>query len=115
MSADCIFCKIVAGEIPSEKVYADDRVTAFRDIHPVAPVHILIVPNKHIASVNEVTTEDELLLGRMLTVANQLARQENIAEDGYRLIVNTGPHGGQVIYHLHLHLIGGREMRHPMG
>ncbi|GAB4578524.1 MAG: purine nucleoside phosphoramidase [Anaerolineales bacterium] len=115
MSSDCIFCKIISGEIPSEKLYADEWVTAFRDIHPVAPTHILIVPNRHIASINDLTQADEPITGRMLTVAQKLAAQENIAEHGYRLIVNTGPHGGQVVFHLHLHLIGGQKMRYPMG
>ncbi|HNB53244.1 MAG TPA: histidine triad nucleotide-binding protein [Anaerolineales bacterium] len=115
MSSDCIFCKILAGEIPGDKLYADELVTAFRDIHPAAPTHILIVPNKHIASINEMSPEDEPITGRMMTVAQKLAAQEGIAEEGYRLIVNTGPHGGQVVYHLHLHLLGGQKMRHPMG
>ena len=90
-------------------------VTVFRDIHPVAPVHVLIVPNKHIESVNELTVENEILAGHMLLVARKIAKQEGIAESGYRLIINTGYDGGQVIYHLHLHLIGGRHMRYPMG
>jgi histidine triad (HIT) family protein len=112
---DCLFCKIIAGEIPSTKVYADELVTAFRDIHPVAPTHILIVPNKHIASNREVTAQDEPTLGRLFTTARHLAEQEGIEQDGYRLILNVGSHGGQVVYHLHLHLIGGRRMQHPMG
>jgi len=115
MNDDCLFCKIIAGEIPSEKVYEDQRVTAFRDINPVAPTHILIVPNEHIASVNELTAEDEALVGHLFTTAKALAQQEGIAESGYRLIINTGPDGGQEVYHLHLHLIGGHKMRHPMG
>lgn len=115
MSSDCIFCKIISGEIPGEKLYKDELVSAFRDIHPVAPTHILIVPNQHIASVNELSEADETITGRMMSVANKLASQEGIAENGYRLIVNTGPHAGQVVYHLHLHLIGGQKMRHPMG
>jgi histidine triad (HIT) family protein len=115
MNDDCLFCKIVAGEIPSEKVYEDQRVTAFRDINPVAPTHILIVPNKHIASVNELSADDEALVGHLFTTAKDLAEREGIAESGYRLIINTGPDGGQEVYHLHLHLIGGHKMRHPMG
>ena len=113
--ANCIFCKIIAGDIPSEKVYSDKLVTAFRDINPAAPTHILIVPNKHIASINELTPEDEQLVGYLFSIAKILAVQEEIAESGYRLIINTGPDGGQVVYHLHLHLIGGHSMRHPMG
>jgi histidine triad (HIT) family protein len=112
---DCIFCKIISGEIPSQKLYQDELVTAFRDIHPVAPTHVLIIPNKHIPSVNDVTPEDETMLGHIYSVARQLAVQEGIQEQGYRMIVNTGPHAGQEVYHLHLHLIGGQRMRHPMG
>ena len=112
---DCIFCKIIAGEIPSTKVYEDETATAFRDINPVAPTHVLIIPNKHIASINELDPEDEALIGHLFTVAKQIAAEEGIAESGYRLIINTGDDGGQVVYHLHLHLIGGQKMRHPMG
>lgn len=112
---DCIFCKIIAGDIPSEKVYSDDLVTAFRDINPAAPTHILIIPNRHIASINELVPEDEQLVGRLFSIAKILAVQEGISESGYRLIVNTGPDGGQVVYHLHLHLLGGNRMRYPMG
>ncbi len=111
----CIFCKIIAGEAPAQIVYRDELVTAFHDIHPVAPVHILIVPNRHIASVNRVAAEDEAALGRLFTVARRLAAEQGIAEQGYRLIVNTGRHGGQVVPHLHMHLIGGRRVRYPMG
>jgi histidine triad (HIT) family protein len=114
--SDCIFCKIVKGEAKAAIVYRDEQATAFRDIHPVAPIHILIVPNKHIESVNSVTTpEDEQLIGHLFNVARQLAAQEGIAAQGYRLINNTGAHGGQTVFHLHLHLIGGQPMRHPMG
>ena len=112
---DCIFCKIVAGEIPSSQVYADDLVTAFRDINPSAPTHVLIVPNRHIASVNELKTEDESLVGHLFTIAQQIAAQEGIDASGYRLIINSGPDGGQEIFHLHLHLLGGQRMRYPMG
>lgn len=112
---DCIFCKIIRGEIPSTKVYEDDLVTAFRDINPAAPTHILIIPNKHIASTNDLSDEDQTLVGRMFTSAKNIAAQEEIAESGYRLIINTGPNGGQVVFHLHLHLLGGQKMRHPMG
>jgi len=112
---NCIFCRIIAGEAPGEILYQDERVTAFRDIHPVAPTHVLIVPNKHLASVNEMTGEDETTLGHLLTVARLVAEQEEIQASGYRLIINTGPHAGQVIHHLHMHLIGGQRMRYPMG
>jgi len=112
---DCIFCKIVAGEIPGDIVYSDEQVTAFRDIQPVAPTHILIVPNRHITSVNDLTPDDEMLIGHLFTTAQALAVQEGIDEAGYRLIINTGPDAGQVVFHLHLHLIGGQKMRYPMG
>jgi histidine triad (HIT) family protein len=112
---DCIFCEIVNGQAPATIVYKDEVVTAFLDIHPVAPTHILIVPNKHIASVNEIQPEDESLMGQLFTVARELVEREGIHEDGYRLIVNTGVHGGQVVYHLHIHLMGGQRMRYPIG
>jgi histidine triad (HIT) family protein len=112
---DCIFCKIIRGDLPGTIVYKDDQVTAFRDIRPVARVHILVVPNRHIASTNEVTKEDEQLLGHMLAVVKPIADGEGIAQMGYRLIINTGPDANQVVFHLHLHIIGGQQMRHPMG
>jgi histidine triad (HIT) family protein len=109
--SDCIFCKIIKGDIPSTNVYKDEQVTAFRDINPVAPTHILIVPNKHIDSVNMMIVDDEPLMGHLYTVAKQLAAQEGIAEGGYRLIVNTGAEAGQTVFHIHLHLLGGRQLR----
>jgi len=111
----CIFCRIIRGEAPGTILYRDEQATAFRDAHPAAPVHILIVPNRHIISINELTPDEEPLIGHLFKVAKQLADQEGIKEDGYRLIVNTGAHGGQTVPHLHLHLIGGQRMRHPMG
>jgi histidine triad (HIT) family protein len=111
----CIFCKIIKGEMPGAIVYKDEDITAFHDIHPVAPVHLLLVPNKHIESVNEVLPEDEPVLGRLFTVARKLAEEKGIDSDGYRLIVNTGRHSGQVVFHLHMHLIGGQRMRYPIG
>ena len=96
-------------------VYRDEQVTAFRDIHPVAPTHILLVPNKHIDSVGALDAEDEQLIGHIFTVARKLAEEEEISEGGYRLITNTGSHGGQTVFHLHVHLIGGQRMRYPMG
>ena len=105
-----IFAKIVRGEIPSDMVYQDDLVTAFRDINPMAPTHILIVPNKVIPTVNDVESEDELAVGRMFTVARKLAEQEGIAQNGYRLIVNCNEYGGQEVFHLHMHLLGGRPL-----
>ncbi len=113
--SDCVFCKIIAGEIPSTQVFKDELVTAFRDIHPVTPTHVLIIPNQHIASVNDVAVRDEQVMGHLFTVARQIAKQEGVADSGYRLIINTGPDGGQEVFHLHLHLLGGQRMRHPMG
>ncbi len=107
----CLFCQIIAGKAPAEVLYRDDLVTAFRDIYPVAPVHVLIVPNRHIVSVNHVEAEDEAVLGRMFRAARRLAAELGVAEDGYRLVVNTGRDGGQAIFHLHMHLIGGRRLR----
>lgn len=112
---DCIFCKIVKGELPATITYQDEHVTAFRDINPVAPTHVLIVPNKHIASTNEVEPEDHPLLGHMLATVRKVAEKEGIIKSGYRLIINTGPDANQVVHHLHLHVIGGRRMRYPMG
>jgi histidine triad (HIT) family protein len=115
MSDSCHFCKIITGEVNAEIVYRDEQATAFRDIQPVAPTHILIVPNKHIESVSALEPEDEQLIGHLFSTARQLANETGISRSGYRLIINTGPDGGQTIYHLHLHLIGGQRMRHPMG
>lgn len=105
-----IFGKIIRGEAPADVVYQDELVMAFRDINPAASTHILIVPKKYIPTVNDVEEVDEPLLGRMVLVAKKLAAQEGIAEDGYRLIINCNRHGGQEVYHLHLHLIGGRPL-----
>jgi len=115
MTDTCIFCKIVSNEAKATIVYSDEQVTAFRDIHPVAPTHILIVPNRHIESVNDLETADEQLMGHLITIAGRLAKEEEIDKDGYRLVTNTGVNGGQTVFHLHLHLIGGQRMRHPMG
>lgn len=105
-----LFERIISGELPAKIVYKDERVTAFRDIRPRAPTHILIVPNKVIATANDVADEDEALIGHLFTVARDLARQEGIAEKGYRLIVNCNEHGGQEVFHLHLHLVGGKPL-----
>jgi histidine triad (HIT) family protein len=115
MKTDCIFCRIIAGESSEGVLFQDEWVTAFHDIHPVAPVHILIVPNKHWSSLNEVSAEDETVLGRLVITAQRLAHQEGIEQTGYRLIINTGKHSGQVVNHLHMHLIGGKPMRYPIG
>ena len=107
---ETIFSKIIRKEIPTTLLYQDDLVTAFRDISPKAPTHILIIPNKLIPTVNQVEPEDEIALGRLFTVARKLAEQEGIAEDGYRLMVNCNRHGGQEVYHLHMHLLGGKPL-----
>ncbi|MFO3796399.1 MAG: histidine triad nucleotide-binding protein [Anaerolineales bacterium] len=111
----CIFCRIVKGEAPAQMVYQDEWVSAFRDIRPVAPVHVLVVPNKHIASITDASEEDQEVLGRMLLVARRVAEQEGIARSGFRLIINNGPDANQIVFHLHLHVIGGQRMRYPMG
>ena len=115
MVDDCLFCKIVSGEIQGTIVFRDEQTTAFRDINPAGPTHILIVPNRHIESVNALESGDEQLLGHLFSVAGQLAKSEGIDQSGYRLIVNTGTDGGQTVLHLHVHLIGGQKMKHPMG
>ncbi len=110
MAEETIFSKIIRKELPADIVYQDDQVTAFRDINPLAPTHILIVPNKLIPTTDDVTPEDEPLLGHMFVVATQIARDEGVAENGYRLLVNCRDHGGQEVYHLHMHLFGGRPL-----
>lgn len=105
-----VFARIIRGELPADMVYQDDHVSAFRDIEPAAPVHILIVPNKLIPTLNDLEEGDELLAGHMLLVAKRLAEQEGIADSGYRLIINCNDDGNQQVYHLHLHLIGGRPL-----
>lgn len=105
-----IFAKIIAGDAPADIVYQDDQITAFHDINPQAPTHILIVPNKAIATVNDVADDDAALLGHMMLVAKKIAEEQGIAKNGYRLIVNCGKHGGQEVDHLHLHLLGGRPL-----
>jgi histidine triad (HIT) family protein len=107
---ETIFSKIIRKEIPSEMLYQDELVTAFRDINPQLPTHILIVPNRHIPTVNEISDEDEAAMGRMLTVARRLALKEGINDSGYRLIVNCGEHGRQEVPHIHMHLLGGNDV-----
>jgi histidine triad (HIT) family protein len=110
MPQETIFSKIIRKEIPADIVYQDELVTAFRDINPQAPTHIIIVPNKLIPTAADVTNADEPALGRMFTAAAKIAQQEGVAESGYRLIVNCKKHGGQEVYHLHMHLLGGRRL-----
>lgn len=110
MAEETIFSKIIHGEIPANIVFQDDTVTAFRDISPQAPTHILIIPNKLIPTVNDVTAEDEQVLGHLFVVAAKIAQQEGIAEDGYRLVMNCNKHGGQEVFHIHMHLLGGKPL-----
>ena len=111
----CLFCKIAAGQIPVDTVFENDKVLAFRDINPAAPSHILVIPKKHIATMNDATADDKSLLGEMMLVARDIAHREGVAEDGYRLALNTNRHGGQSVYHIHLHLLAGRQMSWPPG
>ena len=111
---DCLFCEIVKGNIPSKKVYEDDSVYAFYDIAPMAPVHVLIVPKMHISSVNEVTAENSAVISHIYEVAAKLAKELGIADDGYRIVTNCGKNAGQTVFHLHLHLLGGTELKVEM-
>jgi histidine triad (HIT) family protein len=113
-SMDCLFCKIVAGTIPAKKVFEDELTYAFADIHPQAPVHVLIVPKKHLQSLASADRDDKALLGHLLDVARALAAEQKL-DAGYRVVINTGPNGGQTVDHLHLHLLGGRAMHWPPG
>lgn len=113
MSTDCIFCKIATGEIPGDIVYQNDRVTAFRDINPIAPTHVLIIPNEHVESTEALTDPD--LAAALMLAPREIAALEGLGESGYRLISNTGHDGRQEVMHLHIHLIGGRRMKHPIG
>ena len=115
MPSDCLFCRIVTGELPSAQIYADDAVVAIRDISPQAPTHILLLSRKHIASVREIAEADHDLIGKIFAVGTELATREGIAEDGYRLVVNVGSNGGQTVDHLHVHMLGGRRMTWPPG
>jgi histidine triad (HIT) family protein len=115
MAGDCLFCKIAAGEIPSTTVYSDDEFYAFRDINPGAPVHCLIVPRKHIPCITDATPEDEALLGRLMLRASAIAKAEGIDEPGCRFVVNCNEDGGQTVFHIHLHILGGRAMAWPPG
>ncbi|HHH39757.1 MAG TPA: histidine triad nucleotide-binding protein [Sedimenticola sp.] len=112
---DCLFCKMAAGEIKPDVVYEDDEVLAFRDINPQAPVHILIIPKRHIPTLNDIAADDAALVGRLFLVARDLARQEGVDEAGYRTLFNCNRHGGQEVFHIHLHLLGGRQMHWPPG
>ena len=115
MAEECLFCRIVAGELPSDIVYQDEDFLAFRDIEPQAPKHIIIIPKAHITSLAVLTKQQEGLVGRSIMLAKKLAEREGIAESGYRLAINCGSEGGQVVPHLHLHLIGGRKLSDQLG
>jgi histidine triad (HIT) family protein len=115
MAEECIFCRIVAGEVPSDIVYQDEEFLAFRDISPQASTHLLVIPKTHITSTAELTEGQQGLVGRLIIIARNLAEKEGIAKRGYRLVINCGPDGGQVVPHLHLHLIGGRRLDDRLG
>ena len=112
---DCIFCQIVAGKIPGEILHQDEKVIAFRDVNPQAPVHLLIIPRKHIPSLIHLSEAESPLIGHMVNIANQLAKREDIFEDGYRLVINCGEQGGQLVPHLHIHLLGGKKLSDKLG
>ncbi|MBN2008421.1 histidine triad nucleotide-binding protein [candidate division KSB1 bacterium] len=112
---DCLFCKISRDEIPANKVFENENILAFRDIQPQAPTHILIIPRQHIATTNDLTTDNQNLIAEMLLVAKDLAQSEGLSENGYRLVFNCNKDGGQAVYHIHLHLLGGRKMSWPPG
>ena len=113
--SDCLFCKIIAGEIPSEKVYEDDNVYAFKDITPVAPLHTLIIPKKHISSINEMSSGDSEIMGNLFLAAKNIAKQEGYTDAGYRTVMNCGEAAGQTVFHVHLHLLAGRDLTWPPG
>ncbi|HJU56222.1 MAG TPA: histidine triad nucleotide-binding protein [Pyrinomonadaceae bacterium] len=112
---DCLFCRIVAGEVPADTVYQDERSLAFRDINPQSPVHVLVIPRDHIESLDEATRNEEALLGHLLRVAARVANDQGLSESGYRTVINTGAGAGQSVFHLHLHVIGGRALTWPPG
>ena len=114
-NSDCIFCKIVDGSIPGDIVFQDDDVIAFRDISPQSPVHLLVMPRQHFTSLNDITQQQASLMGHMICVANQLAKDEGISAIGYRLVINCGKQGGQLVPHLHLHVMGGRQLSGQLG
>ena len=113
--SDCLFCKMVAGEIKPDVVYEDDAVMAFRDVNPQAPLHVLVIPRVHIATTNDLTAENADIVGKLYLAAKQIAADEGVAEPGYRMVMNCNPGAGQSVYHIHLHLLGGRAMAWPPG
>ena len=112
---DCLFCKIIKKEIPAEVVYENDDVLAFKDVNPAAPVHVLVVPKKHIAGINDITSEDSVLFGRIQFAIKEIAEKLELSSDGYRVVVNSGKNAGQLIGHVHYHLLGGRKFTWPAG
>ncbi len=115
MDESCLFCRIIAGQVPANFVYHDDHVVAIRDIDPQAPTHVLIMPREHIAYLTDIRSEHEFLVSRLIYTANEVARREGVAESGFRLSINTGREGGQVVPHIHFHLLGGRRMKGSLG
>ena len=115
MNDDCVFCKIANGEYGTKFIYEDEELLAFRDINPQAPVHVLIIPREHIARINQLSNLNQSLTGKMILIANKIAQAENISVNGYRLVFNCGLEGGQEVEHIHLHLLGGRQMNWPPG
>jgi len=115
MTADCLFCAIVAGHVPADVVHRDDDAVAFRDISPQAPVHVLVIPTVHAATAAELAERDPALAGRLLGVAADIARAEGVEDSGYRIVTNTGPHAGQSVHHVHFHVLGGRDLAWPPG
>lgn len=113
--SDCLFCKIVDGEIPADFVYESDTAMAFRDINPQAPTHVLIIPRQHVSTINDIGTNHEALVGNLFSVAKDIAAQEDLADDGYRVVMNCNEAAGQTVFHIHLHLLGGRTFSWPPG
>jgi len=113
--SDCLFCKIIDGGIPCDRVYENEHVIAFRDLNPQAPTHVLVIPRKHISTVNDLTADDKNIVGEMVLAAQQVAKQEDIDESGYRLVMNCNEGAGQTVFHIHLHILGGRTMNWPPG
>jgi histidine triad (HIT) family protein len=111
----CLFCKIASGEIPAHIIFENDDILAFRDIHPQAPTHVLVIPKRHIETLNHAEVADESLLGQMVLTAQNVAKKEGLDQAGYRLVMNINQHGGQTVYHIHLHMMGGRQMSWPPG
>ena len=113
--SDCLFCKIVTGDIPAEKVFENDHVIGFQDLNPQAPTHVLVIPKKHVSTINDLQDEDKALVGEMYLAARQIAADQGLAEKGYRTVMNCNEEAGQTVFHIHLHLLGGRRMQWPPG